>query len=628
MLLSAWCGLVAGLLEVATIVVRKQVFDPDHLLRMSRHFVWLVPLSNVAVFLTVGLLGCAVIQVWPRRGRWLFTRVLGALALLPSLLVAFPRIYSLAWMVAALGMAARFVPLVEDRGRDCRRFVLVGFPAAAAIVAILGGSLWVSDRFKQWHENGRPLPPPGSPNILLIVLDTVAASHLSLHGYDRPTSTTLDELAGRAIRFDSARATSSWTLPSHASMFTGRWFHELSVGWLTPLDQTSPTVAEFLGDRGYATAGFVANTGYCAVDSGLSRGFTRYHDFIFPEFTALKTAALVNRALQGMRAVRSFSEDWLESAGLLPYVDRLLRSLDDADRKGAAAVNRELVDWLARRVQPERPFFAFLNYNDAHYPYELPPGRLHRFGSAPSDSYQRFLIQQWGWLDHATVSPVGVAFAADSYDDCIADLDEQIGKLVDLLDRRRVTERTWLIITADHGESFGEHAGFFGHGVSLYETELHVPLLIIPPGASAAGQAVKEAVSLRDLATTIVDVVGQQAGSPFPGVSLARFWQQPGRAAPAEHAPASPSLAELVLPYDAKKRVPKEGSPLGAVKGKEWSYVRHEGNGREELFHLSEDANEERNLAADPSARATLEQMRTSLHRLTGGPLLPDRFSR
>ena len=74
LLLSAWCGLVAGLLEVGTIVLRKQVFDPNHLYRMSRHFVWLIPLSNLCVFLALGLLGCGVILVWPRRGRWLFTR--------------------------------------------------------------------------------------------------------------------------------------------------------------------------------------------------------------------------------------------------------------------------------------------------------------------------------------------------------------------------------------------------------------------------------------------------------------------------------------------------------------------------------------------------------------------------
>ena len=106
-------------------------------------------------------------------------------------------------------------------------------------------------------QHAQPQPPPGSPNVLLIVLDTVAANHLSLHGYNRQTSLTLTELAERGIRFDSARAPSSWSLPTHATMFTGRWLHELSAGWLTPLDDTHPTLAEFLGARGYATAGFV-----------------------------------------------------------------------------------------------------------------------------------------------------------------------------------------------------------------------------------------------------------------------------------------------------------------------------------------------------------------------------------
>ena len=302
LILSVWCGVVAGLLEVVTFVVRKRVFDADQLIRMTRHFVWIVPLANVAVFLPLGLLGCGIAFIWPRHGRWLLARVLGALVLLPSLLVAFPRIYGLAWFVAALGIASRLVPLVERRSRGFRRFVLVSFPAAIALVAGLGGSIWVSDRFKEWRENGRPLPPPGSPNVLLIVMDTVAAGHLSLYGHDRPTTTTLVELAGRGIRFDAARSTSSWTLPSHASMFTGRWFHELAVGMLTPLGRTPPTLAEYLGQRGYATAGFIANTGYCARGSGLSRGFTEYHDYIFPELTALKAAVIVSRLVQGMRA--------------------------------------------------------------------------------------------------------------------------------------------------------------------------------------------------------------------------------------------------------------------------------------------------------------------------------------
>src|SRR5262249_31529412 len=154
----------------------------------------------------------------------------------------------------------------------------------------LGASPWIRDRWKQMRAGAQRLPPPGSANVLLIVLDTVAAGHLSLYGYDRPTSTTLEELAQLGIRFDFAMAPSSWTLPSHATMFTGRWHHELSVGWLAPLDETRPTLAEFLGARGYATAGFIANSRYCGSDSGLGRGFTFYEDYIFPGLTASKTA--------------------------------------------------------------------------------------------------------------------------------------------------------------------------------------------------------------------------------------------------------------------------------------------------------------------------------------------------
>jgi arylsulfatase A-like enzyme len=556
-------------------------------------------------------------------------RVLCAFTLLPSFLVACPRIYGLALLVVALGVSVRVVPFIDGRRPGFQRLVLGSFVAAGAIVLGLAGSIWTIDRQKQAREDARAFPPPGSPNVLLIVLDTVAAKHLSLHGYNRRTSATLSELATRGTRFDSARAASSWTLPSHATMFTGRWAHELSVGWFTPLDQKHPTLAEFLGDRGYATAGFVANTYYCGSDTGLARGFTRYQDFIFPELTALKTAALVGRTLEELRGVAAL-EDWLESAGLLRIARRLVLSLD-ADRKGAAVINNELLDWLSARAQPERPFFAFVNYYDAHYPYELPPNRLHRFGFEPADVYQRFLIQQWGVLDKTTVTPEGVQFAAAAYDDCIADLDEQLGKLVDELNRRGNLERTWVIVTADHGESFGEHAGIFCHGMTLYDTELHVPLIIVPPGGSATKQVVDEAVSLRDLAATIVDLAGQSAGSPFPGESLARMGTQPGTV-PVGTASASPSLAEVVPTdphtgdYWGASR--QQLSPLAAVKDKEWSYIRRVGDSREQLFHLSEDANEQRDLAAEPSARTTLERMRAALDHLSGGPLLPERFGR
>ena len=235
--------------------------------------------------------------------RWLASRLLCTLTLLLPIWAASPRIFGPAGLVLAFGAATRLVPAVERRAAGFRRLVRITFPALAGVVLVLAGAIWAKGRVKEWQATERPLPPVGSPNVLLIVMDTVAAGHLALYGYDRPTCPTLNSLAGRGCRFDRAQATSSWTLPSHASMFTGRWPHELSAGWLTPLDATYPTVAEYLGEHGYATAGFTANYWYCSSNSGLERGFTVYRDFIFPRLTIFKPAVLVSRPLAGLESV-------------------------------------------------------------------------------------------------------------------------------------------------------------------------------------------------------------------------------------------------------------------------------------------------------------------------------------
>jgi arylsulfatase A-like enzyme len=385
-------------------------------------------------------------------------------------------------------------------------------------------------------------------------------------------------------------------------------------------------LAELLGAGGYATCGFVANNAYCASDSGLGRGFTCYQDFIFPELTVFKTAVLVNRIAASISKIDEFFQGGLEMARLQPYTGRVLRALGD-DRKEAAVVNREILDWLSRREQPERPFFAFVNYFDAHYAYQLPKGRLHRFGAEPTESGQRDLIRQWATRSRAGPSSLEVAFVMAAYDDCIAELDQQLGKLIDELDRRGVLKDTWLIITSDHGESFGEHAGIFGHGMSLYQTELHVPLLIVPPGGRATKKVVRHVVSLQDLAATIVELSGIKDTVPFPGESLARFWNDTSLYPRGDSGFA---LAELALPPVGGSRdwslLPRKDWPQVALRDGSWSYVRHEGEQREELFHLSEDVLEQRNRAGDPAARATVDRMRTAVDRITGGPLLPTRF--
>ncbi len=626
--LSAWCGVVAGLFEVTTIVLRKRFFDADQILKLSHNFIWLIPVANLIMFLALALIGSALVVFWPRRGNWLFTRALFAFTIFPALLVALPKIYAAALFLVATGAAARIVPIIERNGWRFRNFVAAGFALPLTIVALLAASVWYRDYTKQVAENARPLPPPGSPNVLMLVLDTVAASHTSVNGYSRATTNTLNELAARGARFDCARSTSSWTLPSHASMFTGRWLHELSLGWLTPLDHQKPTIAEFLGKRGYATAGFIANVWFCGRSSGLSRGFTHYEDYVFPRLTALKNCAIVSRVLDNYEVATYLTRDVLQYLGWFDAVEFVHEAVE-SNRKDATEVNRELLEWLSSRDQPDRPFFAFLNYFDAHFRYVLKPGRLHRFGAPPDDHYKRILIDHWQDIDKAGVSPSGVAFASDAYDDCIADLDEQVGKLIDALDRRGVLENTWLIIVSDHGESFGEHPNVFCHGSSLYDTEVRVPLLIIPPSKSktATGLVVTEPVSLRDIAATIAEMSGSTTGSSFPGESLTRFWKRPpGGAGGVKHA----SLSELV-PNDRKNRsywgLPAPLPPRASLKDSEWSYMRREVDLGEQLYHLTEDAHEQRNLAKDPSAQETLGRLRARLDQWTNGPLIPSRFS-
>ena len=347
-----WCGIVAGLLEVGMILLRKRVIGANRFVGMSQHFVWLIPVTNLLIFLGLGLV-LGLFIVWrPAPGRWLHARMLCAMTLLPSLLVAVPEVYFLAWLILALGIASWAVPVLERRADRFQRSAGISLPVLACLVAVSSGYLFGSDWLRRRSEARRPFPAPGSPNVLWIVLDTVGADHLSLYGYTHRTSSTLEELAKRGIRFDRAQATAPWTLPSHASFFTGRWPHELSAGWMMPLDSDDPTIAEYLGGKGYATAGFVANRFFCGWDSGLGRGFTHYEDHALPQLGAFRLAAMVDRFLEGIRLVDRFHRNWLGFQVIPPVEDFIVGQFTGGDRKEAAVVNREFLAWLSARASP------------------------------------------------------------------------------------------------------------------------------------------------------------------------------------------------------------------------------------------------------------------------------------
>jgi arylsulfatase A-like enzyme len=620
LIFAGCCGLAAGELEVAVRVAHRSLSSADRLYVMPRHFVWLVPLLNLLLFLTLGALCALATWRWPRGGGWLGVRVILTWAVLPTLMLVGRGIYPLAALILAMGLAAWLAPRLEGASASSRRRLVRWSAPIAVAVLIQAGWLVGAETLKQWREEVSALPPAGSPNVLLIVLDTVRADHLSAYGYERPTTPNLEALARRAVRFEQARAAAPWTLASHATLFTGRWPHELNTSWMCPMRGDVPTLAEYLGSLGYATAGFVANTLYCAYDSGLDRGFANYRDYRLDWRSALRTVHLVDFLLKRILAL---APTLGRSVGSGPGGGRLgmaLQQFSQADRKDAGMINREFLEWLTRRHQPRRPFFAFLNYLDAHAPYTRPPGTAYRFGRAPSTrAASLFLSTGWLRANKANLPWPVRALAIDAYDNCIASIDDRLGELFGELRRRGVLQRAIVIVTADHGEGFGEH-GLFDHGESLYRPEVRVPLLISLPSGQAAGRVVDRFVSLRDIPATIAELVGPQGRPPFPGRSLSRLW----RDLPAGSGRGEPDLVLSELgapnPIDPNQgRSPARRGPLISLAEGEFVYIRNQHDGSEELFNEREDPRELDDRSRSGPEATVIARFRDLLRRLRSG---------
>jgi arylsulfatase A-like enzyme len=610
--LSAWCGLATGLLEVGTRVLCRAIDPTQRLYVMSRHFIWLGPISNVVFFLGMGIFLAGAIHFLPRAAGWFGRRLICTCTILPVLMAAWPWIYTWAWFFVAVGASLILVPIIERYALTLRYWLPWSFAIMMGLVLAVAGVTLGGDWLQLASESRRPLPPANSPNILVVVLDTVRADRLSLYGYERPTTPNLERLSKRGIRFDLARATAPWTLASHASIFTGHWPHELVDQWMTPLHGNLPTLAEYLGAHGYATAGFVANLVYCSQNTGLARGFTHYEDYVLERLAPLRTAGLVEKTTTTIYELITV----YKIVPLYPLRNFVHRWFVYDSRKDAGAVNRAFLKWLTDRQQPHRPFFAFLNLLDAHHPYVLPPGAPHHFMTydATAGDYKA-VHERWQDLDKTRLPRELLTLARDSYDDCLKHIDEQLGLLFDELERRGVLAQTLIIVTADHGEGLGEH-GLFDHGESLYRTEIRVPLVIVPPSGLNPPAVVDDTVSLRDLPATIVDLVGQRKESPFPGESLGRFWRETsptGAGLPRED---SPVISELTAPNPVKPnqgRSPASRGPLVSLAEGSFVYIRNDGDGSEQLFNERDDPREIDDRAQLASMRPVLEKLRNRL---------------
>jgi arylsulfatase A-like enzyme len=606
LVLAAWFGFCGGILDLGVIHLKRDVFHASLYYEQGRHFHWSVPVANLAVMMVLGAVVAGVSRLRPgvlspRSAAWLY----GTLAIWGPLLRA--PLYGAATLVFAAG-AARYLSRPFARARaGSRRFVLSSLPLFAAVVA----ATEVASLGRQVLAESRALAQlpdasTGARNVLLMVMDTVRAANLGLYGYSRDTTPHLDRWAKRGVRFERALAPAPWTFPSHCSLLTGQWPSTLSAHWQPTLTPAYPTLAELLAARGYLTAGFAANTYWCSYESGMDRGFVHYEDYPLTPRSVLGSTmpgrwilenVLNRRGYHGVKWIRAQSRD-------------------------AAGINRAFLDWLSREQHRGRPFFAFLNYLDAHEPFLPPEGESAHFGLRPgSPSEFRMLLEYWD-RDKLKLKTRDVELARDAYDDCIAALDRQVGALLEELDRRGVLRETLVIITSDHGEQFGEH-GVFNHGFSLYAHEVHVPLLIIS-STVPVNRTISEPVSLRDLPATVFDLSGLAGGAKCPGRSLAAYWRN---AAGAAGSRPTKVLSEVDIPLvigPERGRGSNQREFAMSLVAEGLHYLL-DVRGNEELYRLAADPRELLDLKNDPALHPALARFRDSLgevlrdNRITSG---------
>lgn len=588
LLLATLFGFLTGLLEIPFLGLEKVI--SHRALFLGPRVIWMSPVTDVVLFVAVGL----VLLLFRLRSARLAVGIFSFLAFLSWLLI-FPRIQWYASALLAIGVAAQASRLLASQvtlhSSFFRRSVKVAAVITLLLIVAVEGRLWLHER-----QTVRQLPAakPDAPNVLLIVMDTVRAQSLSLYGYERETSPQLSRFARRGVAFDQAISTAPWTTPSHAALFTGHYPFECSTDWDKPLDGRYPTLAEILGANGYATAGFVANTFGCGYETGLDRGFLHYEDY----------SATVGESVISSSLLRSL----IHSDSLR----RLSGNHQVVTRKSAAEINRDFLAWQQR--QTARPFFAFLNYLDAHEPYLPPPPFDRKFGtSAHKDQYQaRHDLRISFRYGREHLSAEETQAEIDDYDGAIAYLDQQIGLLLAELERRGTLKNTLVVITADHGESFGEHKDY-GHGNSLYLSLLHVPLLIIYPARVPADRRIDDPISLRDLPETILDLAGIGDKAKIPGYSLACHWAS---GFPREDPETSPVLSEVNVGPIRPGRYPAgKAAKMQSVLQEPIHYIRN-ANGQEEIYNIVKDPDEESNLLNEQDLQLLLKQLRTELTRL------------
>ena len=376
--------------------------------------------------------------------------------------------------------------------------------------------------------------------VVLVVIDTLRADHVTMSGYARDTTPYLAELAAHGIVFERAYANASWTRPSMASLWTSRLpgAHGC-VGRAGRLADDAVTLPEVLRDAGWDTRGLVANGNVERV-FGFAQGFASYR--------------------------------FVKGRPLQPYAD-------------AAFLDRAWSELLAGLAAP--PFLVYLHLVDPHDPYL--PHPEHDYATGDVGSFDGTALSLDPYRVRAPSEP-NRRRVIDLYDGEIAFADAQLRRLLGRLRGSGLLDAAWIVVTSDHGEGLWDH-GDQGHAWQVYEEQVRVPLLIVPPGGLAEGRRVTEPFPLVDLAPTLLELNGLAPCASFDGRSWVPFLL--GR----EAAPERPIVIEEEVDH----------VKLAAVVSGRHKLIADLYRGTQRVFDLERNPGEDPSLALDPSVEPTAE---------------------
>jgi arylsulfatase A-like enzyme len=387
------------------------------------------------------------------------------------------------------------------------------------------------------------------PNVIIIVMDTMRADRLSCYGYERATSPSIDAFAGTADFYEKAFATATWTVPTHGSLFTGKLPFEHgaitrkddagTIG-VAPLDESHLTLAEVFQAEGYRTGAFVANNGFLTPRFQFDQGFATYH----------------------------------------------------VERVWSDVLNQRVMDWL--KLQRRGPFFLWINYIDTHRVYNTTP----RPGFLPEPAVQ----DQGELLDelYARVMPADAPVPAglaqkvtDQYDTAVANLDEQIGALLQHLRDQGLYDDTIIVLTSDHGEYLGEHH-LVEHSKDVYEEAVRAPLIVKHVG-QVEGRRVPRPTSLADVPHLIFGALPAEFAASYRD----EFPRDPAR---------DPVIVENYYTRRKDFENPAWGHRFDRIRTViyDWPYKYiHSSDGQSELYDLERDPRESADLITSEGDRAT-----------------------